>query len=96
MVDEELNPRTDVIADVAAVGNYRSRKYLATPRVTQAVRRQFNCTKTRGVELENDGTSGSMGSHWEKRVFFDETMNAQAARQKTKTKLRLGLCDARS
>ena len=79
MVDEELNPRGGVVTEVSAIKNYRKRTYLTSPRVRQAVRRQFNCSKSRGAELENDGSStGSQGSHWEKRIFMDETMNPQA------------------
>ena len=29
----------------------------------------FNCSSLIGVELENQGTSGTAGSHWEKRIL---------------------------
>ena len=37
---------------------------------------QFGCTTLTGVEMENQGNSGSWGSHWEKRIFGDELMTA--------------------
>eukprot|EP00658_Telonema_sp_P-2_P019552 TRINITY_DN1771_c0_g3_i1.p1 TRINITY_DN1771_c0_g3~~TRINITY_DN1771_c0_g3_i1.p1 ORF type:complete len:804 (+),score=194.04 TRINITY_DN1771_c0_g3_i1:161-2572(+) len=41
-----------------------------------AAQTQFGCSSLSGVELENQGTSGSFGSHWEKRIFGDELMTA--------------------
>lgn len=41
---------------------------------TQAARDQFGCATLNGAELENDGGSGTAGSHWEERVFLGELM----------------------
>ena len=32
-------------------------------------RRHFNCSTLEGVEIENQGGSGTMRSHWEERMF---------------------------
>jgi len=34
----------------------------------------FNCSDIDGVELENDGGEGTMGSHWESRILLGEYM----------------------
>ena len=41
------------------------------PLITRA-RIHFNCSSIRGVELENQGTTASRGTHWERRIFFNE------------------------
>lgn len=35
----------------------------------EEARRHFDCPSLTGVELENQGESGTMGEHWEKRVL---------------------------
>jgi hypothetical protein len=49
-------------------------KLLGTPTVARAVQAQFNCSTAVGAEIEADGTAGTAGSHWEKRVWMDEIM----------------------
>ena len=36
----------------------------------EEVRKHFNCSTLEGAELEDQGSSGTAGSHWEKRVFW--------------------------
>lgn len=48
---------------------------IITPRVKEAVRQQFGCDTLRGADLEDDGGSGTMGSHWEQRLFEGEMMD---------------------
>ena len=79
MVDEELNPRWGTVATIKnqpQLGVLATNRYLQTPRVVQAVRRQFSCDSLRGAAIEDDGSSGSAGSHWEMRLFRDEFMSA--------------------
>ncbi|OQS03053.1 leishmanolysin-like peptidase, partial [Thraustotheca clavata] len=56
---------------------------IITPKVVQQVKQQYNCYNwaTAGGELENgaQGTSTTMSSHWEKRIFQDEYMTATAS-----------------
>eukprot|EP01017_Pseudomicrothorax_dubius_P008850 TRINITY_DN12930_c0_g1_i1.p1 TRINITY_DN12930_c0_g1~~TRINITY_DN12930_c0_g1_i1.p1 ORF type:complete len:635 (+),score=159.38 TRINITY_DN12930_c0_g1_i1:133-2037(+) len=47
------------------------------PKVVTWVRDYFGCQSLPGAELENEGGSGSKGSHWETRVFLGELMTAQ-------------------
>ena len=35
----------------------------------EEVRRHFNCSTLEGGDLEDQGSKGTVGSHWEKRVF---------------------------
>ena len=44
--------------------------------VAAKVKEQFDCSSwdEAGGELEDSGGSGTAGSHWEKRIFFDEIM----------------------
>ena len=47
---------------------------LVTPRVTEEVRRYFNCSDLEGAELEDQGGDGTQLTHWEKRIFQNEAM----------------------
>lgn len=40
-----------------------------TPNVLKAVQDHFSCADVLGAELEDDGGSGSIGSHWDERLF---------------------------
>ncbi|CAD8097701.1 unnamed protein product [Paramecium sonneborni] len=48
--------------------------YLSTPRVTNFVQYHFNCTSLLGLQMENDGGSGTKGSHLERSLFYNEIM----------------------
>ena len=39
------------------------------------MRKHFNCDSLIGAPLENDGGSGTGGSHWEKDIFYNEYMS---------------------
>jgi hypothetical protein len=45
------------------------RQIVKTPNVVKTVQEFFNCSRMLGAELEDDGGSGSRGSHWEQRIF---------------------------
>eukprot|EP01062_Namystynia_karyoxenos_P031914 TRINITY_DN2361_c1_g2_i1.p1 TRINITY_DN2361_c1_g2~~TRINITY_DN2361_c1_g2_i1.p1 ORF type:complete len:1708 (+),score=322.90 TRINITY_DN2361_c1_g2_i1:87-5126(+) len=47
---------------------------MATPEVIKKVREYSGCPTLNGAEIENEGGSGTAGSHWEKRVFGNEGM----------------------
>jgi len=49
---------------------------LATPNVLAYARTYYACTTLAGMALENQGSSGSLGSHWETTVINAEMMNA--------------------
>ncbi|WP_411022889.1 leishmanolysin-related zinc metalloendopeptidase, partial [Salmonella sp. s51228] len=47
---------------------------MVTPEVVKAVREHFACSTLLGAEIENQGGSGTAGSHWEERLFGNEAM----------------------
>jgi hypothetical protein len=49
--------------------------YINSTKVVDVAKKYFNCDNVIGVELENDGGSGTAGSHWEARVLLGEYMN---------------------
>lgn len=50
---------------------------ITTPKVVQYTREYFGCDSAVGMQLENNGAGGSVGSHWEKTLLYDEYMNPQ-------------------
>ena len=48
--------------------------FVNSPRVLTAARQHFNCTTINGVPLENQGGTGSAGSHWEARYMLGDYM----------------------
>lgn len=51
---------------------------IKSPNVLAHARAAFNCPTLDGVELESSGGSGTIGSHWDKRIMNDEFMVADA------------------
>ena len=51
---------------------------LGLPSVVEKARTGFGCETLNGVELEEGGGPGSAGSHWEKRVMYNDFMTADA------------------
>ena len=49
---------------------------IISPKVVQHAREHFSCPSLTGVPLEDNGSSGSAGSHWEKTVLGNEFMVA--------------------
>lgn len=45
-----------------------------TEKALEKAREHFQCADLNGVEIENEPGSGTEGSHWEQRVFFNEFM----------------------
>lgn len=43
-------------------------------------RNHFNCQTITGVEIEDEGSIGSAGSHWERRQHMDDVMAAMAGK----------------
>lgn len=57
-----------------------TQKYAITsPKVVEHARKYFGCQQVQGVPLEDNGGSGSKGSHWEKQIFPNEVMNPMVA-----------------
>jgi leishmanolysin len=49
---------------------------VATPTVVAYVRQFTGCATLQGAEIEDEGGSGSSGSHWERKLYYDEIMCA--------------------
>jgi len=47
---------------------------IKTPKVVETARKYFNCDTLDGVELEDQGGSGTAGSHWETRIMYGDIM----------------------
>ena len=52
------------------------RKVIITPTVMKVAKKYFNCSTIQGVELEDQGGTGSAESHWEQRILLGEYMGA--------------------
>ena len=46
--------------------------------VVKATREHFDCPTAKGAPLENNGGSGTQGSHWETSVFQTEMMDGSS------------------
>ena len=55
-----------------------NRTYLNSTKVVEVARNYFNCPNLKGVELEDQGGSGTASSHWEARILLGEYMNGYA------------------
>jgi len=52
---------------------------IATPKLTEAARNYFNCPSLEGLELEDQGGAGTAGSHWERRMVYNEYMTGTSS-----------------
>jgi hypothetical protein len=68
-----------------------SRIKLKTPKLLAAAQKHFNCSSLDGVELENQGGSGTAGSHWEARIMLTDFMMGQSYDEVTLSDISLAL-----
>lgn len=61
-------------ARVYRPGLQKEVQLVQTPRVLAAARNHFGCSTLDGVEIEDMGGSGTAGSHWKKRIFYEEAL----------------------
>jgi hypothetical protein len=61
---------------IKSVSNVRGQtvNYMVSPKVRAWVRDHYGCNTMLGMELENEGGSGTAGSHWETRLAHNELM----------------------
>ncbi len=64
-----------------------------SPKALQEVKDHFDCQELEAVPLENEGTSGSLGSHWERAAFGDESMSAQSAWESKYSRVTMGFME---
>ena len=69
-----------LISDIVLSENVRGHAVLklALPKVLEKARAGYQCNTLNGVELESQGSSGTEGAHWEKRIMYNEYMVADA------------------
>ena len=51
-----------------------NRTLITSPNVLKAAKKHFGCSEIEGIELENQGGSGTSGFHWESRVMLGDYM----------------------
>lgn len=66
---------------------------LTSPRVVEEFRKQFGCDTAVGAILEDQGGSGTAGSHWEKSIFMDEFMTGVASERPVLSAVTLALLE---
>ena len=52
-----------------------NRYYINSTKVVEVAKKYFNCSDIDGVELEEYGGEGTVGSHWEARILLGDYMN---------------------
>ena len=52
------------------------RNLIVTPTVKEVAKKYYNCSNIMGVELEDQGGTGSASSHWEQRILLGDYMGA--------------------
>ena len=52
-----------------------NRRFLKGDKLLEVAKKYYDCDDIEGVELENQGGSGTAGSHWEARILLGEYMN---------------------
>lgn len=67
------------ITEYTMAGTYEQIYSFITPEVVSWGKTHFNCPSLTSVKLENQGTAGSMNTHWEKSIMGNEMMTAMAS-----------------
>ena len=60
---------------IKADSNGIQRAYINSTKVVETAKKYFNCEEIDGVELEEYGGEGTVGSHWEARILLGDYMN---------------------
>ncbi|XP_067929056.1 leishmanolysin-like peptidase [Watersipora subatra] len=66
---------------------------MVTPKVVAETRRHFNCSTLEGAELENQGSVGTVLTHWEKRLFENEMMTGMYTQNPVVSRITLALME---
>jgi len=62
----------------SAVKRGQQTTLIKTPKVLEVSKEHFGCNTIEGMELENQGGSGSLGAHWERTILHNEYMTASS------------------
>jgi leishmanolysin len=68
--------------------------YLSVEPLNSKLKSYFGCSSLPGAILENQGGSGSAGSHWERRIFGNEYMTASQINDQRVSALTLALLES--
>jgi leishmanolysin len=68
--------------------------YLSVEPLNSKLKAYFGCSSLPGAILENQGGSGSAGSHWERRIFGNEYMTASQINDQRVSSLTLALLES--
>ncbi|EGR30430.1 leishmanolysin family protein, putative [Ichthyophthirius multifiliis] len=82
-----INPQTGQyygqygLSQITKIVIYRSlpTTLVMTKNILQTARKYYACPTMEGMQLENEGGSGSLGSHWEQLIVQNEMMMASRA-----------------
>jgi leishmanolysin len=80
------------IGTVNYAGNTYS--YVSAEPLNTKLKAYLGCSSVPGAIMENQGGSGSAGSHWERRLFGDEYMTASQINDQRVSELTLAMLDS--
>ena len=71
----------DNVKEIFKTATIRGKKtyLLSSKNILETARKYYGCPTLEGMQLENDGAGGSMGSHWEKTIILNELMTAESS-----------------
>jgi len=88
---DTLRPLTDHLFNKTVNGV--EIRVLNLPVLTEMLRDHFNCPTLEGAYMENQGGPGSFGSHFERRIFFNEIMTASDMKDRRMSAFTLALLE---
>lgn len=71
--------------------NEMPKQVIATPKVVSTAQNHFGCSALQGVEIEDQGGSGTAGSHWESRVMLGDFMIGESYPENVISEISLAL-----
>jgi hypothetical protein len=74
-----------------ATVNDMPKQMVVTPKVVSTAQKHFGCSSLQGVELEDQGGSGTAGSHWESRVMLGDFMIGESYPENVISEISLAL-----
>jgi len=77
--DGNFHATEDVVTAITYPKKTGTMNVVTTPGVKSFVREHFNCSNMAGPSLEDGGSTGTAGSHWEKRDYFNEYMTGSSS-----------------
>ena len=83
---EDSKPVTEIVE-----WNGQKRTVVCSPKVLKVAKKYFDCSSMEGVELEDQGGTGSAGAHWESRVMLGDYMVSSDYRERAISEITLAL-----